>query len=73
MTMELTTLEKRIIWHIKQHNGSRDEAAIVIDLLRSEPQQTEMLTFLMTKPTATPMEIVDKAIELYRAAEKRAK
>ena len=66
--MELTTLEKRIIWHIKQHNGSRDEAAIVIDLLRNDSQQTDMLTFLMTNPTATPMEIVRLAVDLRRAA-----
>lgn len=62
--MELTTLEKRIIWHIKQHNGSRDEAAIVTVLLKNDSQQKDMLTFLMTNPTATPMEIVDKAVAL---------
>lgn len=67
--MELTTLEKRIIWHIKQHNGSRDEAAIVTVLLKNDSQRKDMLTFLMTNPTATPMEIVDKAVALSKEME----
>ena len=62
--VELTSLEKRVIWHIKQHGGSRDEAAIVIGLLRKDNQQRDMLEYLMANPMATPAEIVRRATEI---------
>ena len=65
--MALTTQQKRIIWHIKQHNGKAEDAEIVTALLKSDSQQKDMLTFLMERPTAEPMEIVDLAVALSKA------
>ena len=62
--MALTTQQKRIIWHIKQHNGSVEDAEIVTALLRSDSQQKDMLAFLMENPTAEPMKVVDMAVAL---------
>ena len=67
--MALTNLQKRIIWHIKQHNGNRDEAAIITALLKSDSQQKEFLAYLMNNPTMTPTQMIDKADSLRKTQE----
>lgn len=67
--MALTTLQKRMIYHMKRHNATEDEILGVGLLLENDSMQKDMVTFLMTNPMATPRECVDKAVEIRRAAE----
>ena len=66
-TMELTEAQKEIIYHMKSRQSTEAEAVGVILLLRSNSNQKAMLTYLRMNPTATPREIVDKAVEMNRA------
>jgi hypothetical protein len=43
---------------------TEDEGMSVIVLLRSDSKRKEMITYLKMNPGATPMEIVEKAVEI---------
>ena len=62
--VSLTIDQKEIIYHLRERNGTLDEAQGVILLLMNDTAQKEMVTYLRLNPKATPMEIVEAAIDI---------
>ena len=62
--MALTEQQKRIVFHMKMHDMTVDEMRAVLFHLEKDFQQRDMVTYLLSHPKDTPIEVVDKAVEL---------
>ena len=62
--MALTNHQKEIIHLMKERNATVDEAQGVILLLENDSNQKAMVTYLRTNPKVSPIEIVEKAVEI---------
>lgn len=62
--MALTDLQKEIIYNMRERKATVDEAQGVILLSKSNSAQKDLVAYLRANPMATPLEIVEKAIEI---------